>query len=96
MKRILALLWLVSAVANVPAAFGQGCTYENQGYFEGQVVCQSGSEMKCHGGEWEQTGNPCYGSGEKLKVDEREANGPADVEMPRDVAVPEVPPIPSE
>jgi hypothetical protein len=97
MKRpfnLMALCFLLSSFADVPGALGEGCSFENRAYFEGQVVCQDGSEMKCTEGGWEQTGNPCSGLDESEEVDQPEVGGPAEVQMPEEPQVPEVPEIP--
>lgn len=35
------------------------CTYNGRSYAEGSLTCQNGREMKCRGGEWQETGYPC-------------------------------------
>jgi hypothetical protein len=97
MKRpfdLIALSFFLSGFANVPGALGAGCDFENRAYFEGQVVCQNGSEMRCTEGGWEQTGNLCSGVDESEEVGQPEAVGPAEVQMPQEPQVPEVPEIP--
>lgn len=91
---LIALCSLISCFATVPSALGQGCSFENRGYFEGQVVCQDGSEMKCTNGGWEQTGNACSAMDENEEVNQPGADGPGEVQMPEEPQVPEVPAIP--
>ena len=98
MKRLSSLVALsifLSTFANLSGAYGQGCTFENRGYFEGQVVCQAGSEMRCTADGWAQTGNPCSGADESEEVQQPEAEAPPEVEMPEEPQVPEVevPPV---
>lgn len=91
---LIALCLFLSGFANLPAALGEGCNFENRAYFEGQVVCQDGSEMRCTDGGWEQTGNLCSGIDEGEEVEEPEAADPPEVQMPEEPQVPEVPEIP--
>ena len=35
------------------------CMYNGRSYAEGSLTCQNGREMKCRGGEWQETGYPC-------------------------------------
>lgn len=98
MKRplnLIALCLFLSGVANVPVALGEGCDFENRAYFQGQVVCQNGSEMRCTENGWEQTGARCSGLDESEEVEQPEAGGPAEVQMPEEPQVPQVPDIPA-
>jgi hypothetical protein len=80
--------------ANVPSALGEGCDFENQAYFQGQVVCQNGNEMKCTADGWQQTGNECTQSDEDEAVRQPEAAGPGSVQNPEEPSVPQVPAVP--
>jgi hypothetical protein len=90
------VLWLALLChAAVPGVRAQGCSFENRGYFEGQTVCQYGTMMKCSGGSWAQTGDPCAEPDESERVGQPGAANPYAVEMPEQPEVPEVevPPV---
>ena len=35
------------------------CTYNGKSYSDGALICVNGREMKCRGGDWNETGYPC-------------------------------------
>lgn len=85
------ILWLVFFChASVPGVRAQGCSFENRGYFDGQSVCQYGTMMKCTGGSWTQTGEPCSTDDESERVRQPDASDAYAVEEPEQPEVPEV------
>ena len=78
----------------VPRAEAQGCTFEDKGYFEGQTACQYGSLMKCVGSSWVDTGSECANSDADENVQQPDAAGPGDVQMPDEPQAPAVPDVP--
>lgn len=43
------------------------CKYAGKEYSEGSLICKNGREMKCRGGDWEETGYACNKSdGEEI------------------------------
>jgi len=90
---LFAFLVTLVGPGQVVVAMGEGCSFENRAYFEGQAVCQSGLRMKCVNGGWVQTGLPCSDEGE-YRVKQPEAGSPRSLEQPQVPAVqqPDVPP----
>ena len=80
--------------AAVPAAHAQGCNFEDHLYFEGQSMCQYGSLMKCSGGSWTQTGNPCSVTDESERTGQPRAGNPGAAQAPEQPRVPQVPDVP--
>jgi hypothetical protein len=39
------------------------CSYDGQGYSAGAVVCQSGTQFRCDGFQWQDLGSPCGAKG---------------------------------
>ena len=80
--------------AAVPAVQAQGCNFEDRLYFEGQSVCQYGSLMKCSGGSWTQTGNPCSATDESERTGQPRAGNPGAAQAPEQPRVPQIPDVP--
>jgi hypothetical protein len=78
----------------VPGANAQGCTFENKGYFDGQMVCQYGTQMKCVGGSWAQTGDECADGDAGGEVKQPDVTDPGEVQMPDEPQAPDEPGVP--